>query len=289
MPTVQALVTQSYLSDIADAIRAKNGAVTTYTPSQMAAAITAIPSGGGVEPATADASGAIVKGAPLSFDGVTSIAAYGLQNKFKGASWIGSVAFPDLVTVSNDYSLQNTFKDCLKLTDAYFPELVTISGTRAFWATFGRENGTQSLQTITFPKLERVTGNNGMRSCFSGSTNVAITSAYFPELVELGVEAMIYAFWGGSNLETVTFPKLATVASNGLASAFTNTKIQTISFPSLSNASSTSMFDANTFTGCSQLSEIHFPAGLQSFVESITGYSTLWGRGAGNATVYYDL
>ena len=40
------LVTESYLSGIANAIRAKNGLSATYTPAQMAAAITALPSGG---------------------------------------------------------------------------------------------------------------------------------------------------------------------------------------------------------------------------------------------------
>lgn len=36
------LVTNTYLSDIADAIRGKNGTTNTYTPAQMAPAITAI-------------------------------------------------------------------------------------------------------------------------------------------------------------------------------------------------------------------------------------------------------
>lgn len=40
------LVTESYLSGIANAIRAKNGLSATYTPAKMAAAITALPSGG---------------------------------------------------------------------------------------------------------------------------------------------------------------------------------------------------------------------------------------------------
>ena len=39
----QVLVTESYLTDIGDAIRGKNGGSTQYKPSQMAAAITAIP------------------------------------------------------------------------------------------------------------------------------------------------------------------------------------------------------------------------------------------------------
>jgi len=42
----KALITEGYLTDIASAIRAKNGSADTYTPPQMAAAIAAIPTGG---------------------------------------------------------------------------------------------------------------------------------------------------------------------------------------------------------------------------------------------------
>ena len=41
----QVLVTKSYLSDIADAIRGKNGSSDTYNPSEMASAITNLPGG----------------------------------------------------------------------------------------------------------------------------------------------------------------------------------------------------------------------------------------------------
>lgn len=42
------LITEANLSDIADAIRTKNGqSSATYTPAQMAPAILAIPTGGG--------------------------------------------------------------------------------------------------------------------------------------------------------------------------------------------------------------------------------------------------
>ena len=43
-------VTESYLEDIADAIRAKTGLSNTYKPSEMATAISAIPSSGGITP-----------------------------------------------------------------------------------------------------------------------------------------------------------------------------------------------------------------------------------------------
>ncbi len=45
----KALITEDYLYDIADAIRAKNGSADTYTPPQMAAAIAAIPTGSDVD------------------------------------------------------------------------------------------------------------------------------------------------------------------------------------------------------------------------------------------------
>ena len=43
------------------------------------------------------------------------------------------------------------------------------------------------------------------------------------------------------------------------------------------------------FADCSALTEIHFGAKNKEAIEATTGYSTLWGRGAGNATVYFDL
>lgn len=45
----KALITESYLTSIANAIRAKLGVQDTYTPQQMAAAIAAIPTGGDVD------------------------------------------------------------------------------------------------------------------------------------------------------------------------------------------------------------------------------------------------
>ena len=41
------IINDTNLTNIANAIRGKNGETTTYKPSEMAAAITAIPSGGG--------------------------------------------------------------------------------------------------------------------------------------------------------------------------------------------------------------------------------------------------
>lgn len=43
------------------------------------------------------------------------------------------------------------------------------------------------------------------------------------------------------------------------------------------------------FNGCSELTAIHFAAEHETAIKASNGWSTLWGRGAGAATVYFDL
>ena len=45
----------------------------------------------------------------------------------------------------------------------------------------------------------------------------------------------------------------------------------------------------NIFYNCSSLTELHFGAANQAAIEASPGYSTAWGRGAGNVTIYFDL
>ena len=59
--------------------------------------------------------------------------------------------------------------------------------------------------------------------------------------------------------------------------------IQEYYFPSLSV-----MEDSQAFANNNSLTAIHFSVTNQAAIEASTGYATLWGRGAGNATVYFD-
>lgn len=43
------------------------------------------------------------------------------------------------------------------------------------------------------------------------------------------------------------------------------------------------------FNGCSELTAIHFAAEHEDSIKASNGYATLWGRGAGAATVYFSL
>lgn len=43
------------------------------------------------------------------------------------------------------------------------------------------------------------------------------------------------------------------------------------------------------FNNCYELTGIHFKGDYEADIKASNGWSTLWGRGAGAATVYFDL
>lgn len=55
-------------------------------------------------------------------------------------------------------------------------------------------------------------------------------------------------------------------------------------FNSLSSITNNYMFTNNP-----ELTALHFGAANETAIKATTGYATLWGRGAGAATVYFDL
>lgn len=266
MPTTLALITQSKLTDIADAIRAKNGDTAQYTPDEMVAAIAAIPAGGGgdtgeISRYALDAQGnATLRDSSLTFTGVKALGANALYYGFYNALLTG-MSFPDLESVAT-YGLRSV---C---------EPTTPYATNA------------KLTSISFPKLNFI-DVDGMSYAFRNQLN--LPAAAFPELTEIGQRGMSNCFYGCSALASVSFPKLATTANAAFGGCFYNcTSLATVSFPALVNPS-TGTFSSNAFTGCSHLSAIHFRQDMQSVIESLNNYATLWGRGAGNATVYFDL
>lgn len=89
------LYDEADIQDIADAIRGKNGSSDTYTVSQMADAITAIPSGGGDNSLLI---GVLSNTAEeISLSGVTRLR----DGILAGATALKRVSFPDVITVAS--------------------------------------------------------------------------------------------------------------------------------------------------------------------------------------------
>lgn len=265
----------------------------------------------------------------LVFDGVTDLAMVALYHRFYENPTIKTVSFPDLVQISGAQALHQcfygvqtntinfpvletisgnscfgyTFQNNDSIQSIEFPSLISISGLNTFYSTFYRN---KNLTSCSFPVLEELTGSGAFNGCFEYC--YALTSVQFPKLRKIGADNTTSynsshfsnAFSSCSNLTSLEFPELTAIycSNQGYTDGtfYGNGTIQKLYFPKLSvidkspaYASPYANSHKNIFYSCSKLTEIHFGAANQAAIEATEGYPTLWGRGAGNATVYFDL
>ena len=178
----------------------------------------------------------------------------GFRGCFVGSN-ITKLSFPSLVQMSGD--MNRIAASVTTLSEVEFPNLTIISGdlSSAFSGTL--------LTALSFPKLKTITDYANMQGIVLNCQN--LTQLHFPVLESLS--SLEDAFGKCPLLTSLSFPKLTEITSQN---AF---RISS-SYPS---------YATNTIT------ELHFGAANQAAIEATTGYATLWGIGAGKATVYFDL
>ena len=238
----------------------------------------------------------------LVFTGVKDIASNALRYSFTRNMTIKSASFPDLTSVSNFAGLYNTFANCTNLTSADFSSLITVNGPSGMGYTFSGTN----LTSVDLSSLTTVMSTNAMSYTFYNCSK--LTNISFPNLEIIGTNSSVTdyghfsnCFYNCTKLKTLTFPKLEKIYCNGGTTATygtfaNNNKVEKMYFPKLDTitygeGASTSDQAAckNVFAGCAALTELHFGAANQAAIEASPGYSTAWGRGAGNVTIYFDL
>lgn len=198
--------------------------------------------------------------------------------------------------VSGSTALGYMFTNCTNLVSVDLSKLETVSGTQGFSSTF---NGCSNLETVDFSNLTRF-GNQGYNTFYLAFINCPkLTTVRFPALQEIGYASNNYAnfkqAWYSSSSTaynvSVYFPEVTTInQTNSTASnaMFYNcNRLTKIYLPKLTTFAGAGA--SVIFNNCTQLSEIHFGAANQAAIEASTGYASLWGRGAGAATVYFDL
>ena len=227
-----------------------------------------------------------------------------MNNAFYGCKNITSVDLSSLTTISGSQAMLNAFNNCTGLTSVDLSSLTTISGSQAMNQAFLSCTGLTGALDLS--SLTTVSGDRALGSAFNGCKN--ITSVDLSNLTTVGANSSAanyghfsQCFMRCNNLTSITFPKLekiyctgSSVGSNG--SFANNDKVQKMYFPKLdtitygSGANSSNRYACkNVFYGCSALTELHFAAANQAAIEASPGYSTAWGRGAGNVTIYFDL
>ena len=238
----------------------------------------------------------------LVFSGVTDLGGNALAYVYSNSSSIKSLAFPNLGKISGTSAMLSICDNCKFLASVQFPILKEVTANSACKYML---RSCTLLESIKFPLLETITGHEAFREAFISCSN--LESVQFPKLKKIGDDTetgtnsghFYFAFRYAQKVTSLEFPELTAIYCTSTSKSGTfhgNDKIQKMYFPKLSvidkspaSTVTTSNAQNNIFLSCSSLTEIHFGAANQAAIEATSGYPTLWGRGAGNATVYFDL
>lgn len=182
--------------------------------------------------------------------------------------------FPTLTYASGNYDFAQIFFNCSALTAVNFPELTAFGATATYMWNQGMNSTLTGASTwpkchIHCPKLTsmRLNAANATFSLMNNQSNAALRRTY--------------AIHIGENAADIT-PNVGTTAANAL---FYNSRgLTDVYLHNFASITGTAMFN-----GCSELTAIHFAAEHEDSIKASNGYATLWGRGAGAATVYFDL
>lgn len=231
------LISDKYLTDIADAIRNKNGQSIQYKPSEMANEILAINIASDNTDVNSLIDGSVTK--------IISNANYVKEYAFYDDAALVSVTLPN-ATVLDNYSFQgckslenvnannvtdicaNCFKGCIKLSSINFPN-----------ATFADEYAFQNCKALTSVSLPSLTEMYDY--CFAGCSN--LVSIDLPLVTNI----YQYCFRNCTKLAEVNLPNVTELYANCFEGC---TGLEKIMLPK------TTYIDSGVFSGCSNLQAI---------------------------------
>ena len=232
MANTPVVVLDDTLTNIANAIRGKNGSSDKYKPGQMADAIDNIPAGGlGIPREVIDGVYKIPEVTSFSLpSNATNVGQYALAYAFYSCPSLTSVDLSSLTKVSGEDAFYEAFYNCTALTSVDLSSLTTLSGRNALASAF---DVCTALTSVDFSSLTTVSGYHALYNTFSRCNS--LTSLSFPALTVSGLQYgssqfdnMLYGVTGC----TVHFP------------AAVKAKIEaTSSYPNFGGTNTTVLFD----------------------------------------------
>ena len=185
MANTPVVVLDDTLTDIANAIRGKNGSSDKYKPGQMAAAIDNIPAGGtGIPRDIIDGVYKIPEATSFSLpSNATDVGPNALAYAFYSCPSLTSVDLSSLTKVSGEDAFYEAFYKCTALTSVDLSSLTTISGRGALEYAF---DACTALTSVDFSSLTTVSGYHSLSAAFSRCSS--LTSISFPALTVAGLQ-----------------------------------------------------------------------------------------------------
>lgn len=185
MANTPVVVLDDTLTNIANAIRGKNGSSDKYKPGQMAGAIDNIPAGGlGIPREVSNGVYQIPEVTSFSLpSNATDVGKYALAYAFYSCPSLTSVDLSSLTSVSGEDAFYEAFYKCTALTSVDLSSLTTLSGRGALESAF---DACTALTSVDFSSLTTVSGYNSLYSAFSRCSS--LTSLSFPALTVAGLQ-----------------------------------------------------------------------------------------------------
>lgn len=185
MANTPVVVLDDTLTNIANAIRGKNGSSNKYKPGQMAYAIDNIPAGGlGIPREVSNGVYQIPEVTSFSLpSNATDVGKYALAYAFYSCPSLTSVDLSSLTSVSGEDAFYEAFYKCTALTSVDLSSLTTLSGRGALESAF---DACTALTSVDFSSLTTVSGYNSLYSAFSRCSS--LTSLSFPALTVAGLQ-----------------------------------------------------------------------------------------------------
>ena len=221
---------------------------------------------------TANPTGAL---SGVHFPALTSTTGtYAFYQAFYGNKSIRDQSFPALSRVAGNYTFAQAFYGCPNVSAVRFPELTAFLPAATYMWNQAMYSGTAGANTwpkchIYCPKLISMR-TNAANATFSIMSNQATAANRRSYAIHIGEEADAISVNVGTTAANALFYN-----SRGLTDVYLH---------NLSSITGTAMLN-----GCSELTAIHFNENYETSIKASNGWSTLWGRGAGAATVYFDL
>lgn len=185
MANTPVVVLDDTLTNIANAIRGKNGSSDKYKPGQMADAIDNIPAGGiGIPRDVINGVYQMPEATSFSLpSNATDVGKNALAYAFYSCPSLTSVDLSSLTSVSGENALYEAFFKCTALTSVDLSSLTTLSGRGALEYAF---DACTALTSVEFSSLTTVSGYNSLGAAFSRCSS--LTSLSFPALTVAGLQ-----------------------------------------------------------------------------------------------------
>ena len=283
------LITESYLEDIADAIRAKNGTQNTYKPSEMASAIDDI-SGGGITPAGTKEISITQNG--TTTEDVTNYASAEINVNVSAPSPTLQTKTVTPTETTQNVSADNGYDGLSQVTVNPIPSSYVQPGGSLNITTNDTYDVSQYASAVV-----NVSGGGGISKSdfadflagnlvdldFSGVTelrgyafrNSEISNGYFPDLTSIGT----YVFYNAKiTTGAVVLPSLTSIPNHALRSTGeTLTAVDTVA----------STINANCFNGCSAMTKLVLRSPTVATLSATTAFlSTPFDNGGAGGTIY---